>query len=170
MIGKFIALAFTAILLCGCMLQSRLPLYDDAASELALGETGGKTRAANLKNGQWVVDDETVKVTVVGRHYEISANAATIAVRFVKLDGPWYVIQAMEAGKPAIFALAEIKNGIADLRVPGCAALSKNPELAKWIDYAGEDCFVKSDADKTEFFLTLAKNAGQPTSRIEIVP
>ena len=170
MIGKFIALAFTAIVLCGCMLQSRLPLYDDTSSELALGAIGGKTRTANMKKGKWVVDDETVKVTVVGHHYEISANAATIAVRFVKLEGPWYVIQAMETGKPAIFALAEIKNGIADLRVPGCVTLRKKPELAKWIEYAGDDCFIKPDAAKTEFFLALAKTAGEPTSRMEIIP
>ena len=112
MIKSVVVLVFTALALCGCVLQSRTPLYDDRSGELVLGQTGGAALMSSWKDGAWVRDTGPVSIAIAGQHYEATADASTIALTFVKLQTPWFVLQAVEVNKPTVYMLT--KRGIYD--------------------------------------------------------
>ena len=87
MIRQILAFAALAALLCGCVLQSRVPLYSDADGQLILGETGGPAQMSNWRDGKWVADKDQLRISVTGKHYQ----AENIAMTFVALSGDWLV-------------------------------------------------------------------------------
>jgi hypothetical protein len=170
MIRQILALVCAAALLCGCVLQSRVALYGDADAKLVLGESDGTARTSSRKDGKWLVDDEGVNIKVVGRHYTASAKNSVVNLHFVPLDGSWFTLQATEAGKPAVYMLAEVKSRIADIRPISCSELKNQARLANWIAHEGDDCFIMPGAPATEIFATLLTMPGETTTRIELLP
>ena len=168
MIRSVVVLVFAALALCGCVLQSRTPLYDDSSGELVLGQIAGAALMSSWKDGAWVRDKDPVSIAIVGRHYEAHADAATIVLTFVKLQASWFVLQAVEVSKPAVYMLAEVRSEAAEIYPLACSDLKKNPELAKWISHEGDDCFIQTGAPAKELFGKLVKNPGEATSRLAI--
>ena len=161
-------LVSVAFMLCGCVLQSRAPIYDDTSGELVLGRTGGAALMSSWKDGAWVRDQDRVSIAIVGQHYEAQAESSTIALTFVKLRPFWFVLQGAESGKPAVYMLAEVKGGEAEIHPLACSDLKKNPAVSKWISHEGEDCFIQPGVPAKELFGKLAENPGEATSRIAI--
>ena len=169
MLNRCLALVLAAVILGGCVLQSRTPLYSDAEAMLALGETGGMVRMSSWKDGKWEPDAELAAIAVTGKHYEATAKSSTIALTFVPLSGSWFVLQAVEADKPAVYMLAEAKGGAANVRPLSCRDLRKDDRLHAWIDHDGDDCFIKPGAPAQELFTNLLRSPGEPTSRLEFI-
>jgi hypothetical protein len=168
MIRSILALAVTAVLLCGCVLQSKKPLYGDQQSVLALGPEGGNAITSNWQNGMWVPDTDTVTIQVVGTHYEATSNSSAVILHFIPLQGPWYVLQATEVGNTTAYLLAQINNGGADAYPLACRDLKQRGDLSAWIEFTGDDCIIRPDAALDPLFAALIKTPGEPSSRIEI--
>ncbi len=168
MIRSVIVLVFAALALCGCVLQSRTPLYDDSSGELVLGRIPGAALMSSWKDGAWVRDKDPVSIAIVGQHYEARADASTIVLTFVKLQAPWFILQGVEGNKPAVYMLAEVKGQAAEIHPLACSDLKKNPELAKWISHEGDDCFIQTGAPSAKLFGKLVENPGEASSRLAI--
>ncbi len=169
MIRKFAVLALAAAVLCGCVLQSRAPIYGDTDAALVLGPTGGIVKMSDWKNGRWVeTDDERVEIGAVGKHYVVKSKT-DVELHFVKLKGNWFVVQGVETGSAAVYMLAEVKDRGAEGRVLACKDLKANAAVARWITHEGDDCFVKPGTMAKELFTALLDNPGAPTFRMEII-
>ena len=168
MIKRLLVLAAAALLLAGCVLQSRTPLYDDKLAELALGDKGGPAKLWNRDKGSWVAEKDKVEINVRGRHYEAVSEGSTIVLRFVKISGSTYVMQAEETGKPAVYLLAEVKGAAAEVRPLACKDMKADAQFSKWISYEGDDCYIKPGAPAATLFAALAKLPGEASSRMEI--
>ena len=169
MFKQILVFATLAALLCGCVLQSRSPLYGDNEAQLALGAAGGPVLVSNWRDGKWEADAERVEITVTGNHYEAMAKPAAIALHFVPLGGLWFVLQAVEAGKPAVYMLAEVKDKSAEVYSLPCSDLKKDAGIANWISYEGDDCFIEPGAPASTLFAALLKTPGEPSSRFELL-
>lgn len=166
MIRQILAFAAFAALLCGCVLQSRVPFYSDADGQLILGETGGPAQMSNWRDGKWVADKDQLRISVTGKHYQ----AENIAMTFVALSGDWLVLQAVEEGKPAAYLLAQAKDRAVEVWPLACTDLKKNDTFSASISYEGDDCFINPGAPAKELFAALLTNPGQPTSRLVLLP
>lgn len=162
------ALAFVALALCGCVLQSRAPIFNDSQSELVLGGQGGLTRTASFVKGQWEDEKEQLPIAVEGKHYVVRDKTAVI-VNFIPLSGTRYVMQVRENDGPAAYLLAEVTGKIAEARSLACTDLKKNAALAEAVDYQGDDCFIRPGTDAKKLFTTLADIPGKASFRLEIL-
>lgn len=167
-IRSILALAAAAILLSGCILQSRTPIYDDRQSKLVLGMHGGRARTSTWTDGKLIRDAETFKIRVVGKHYEATTQSSTVALHFVPLQASWYVLQATGQGQPPAYLLARISEGMADTYPLACRDLKQDSKLLAWIDFEGDDCFIKTGAPVKRLLSDLLKSPGEPSSRLEI--
>ena len=163
------ALMLVALALCGCVLQSRVPIFTDAAGELVLGPRGGQAVLSSWMDGEWVRNNDTAKITIAGQHYEATSDSSVIALTFVRLSADWYVLQAVENNKPAVYMLAEVKDKSAEVHSLPCSDLKKDAGIANWISYEGDDCFIEPGAPASTLFAALLKTPGEPTSRFELL-
>jgi len=168
---RYIAIiAALAVMLGGCMLQSRTPLYSDADAELALGAEGGAAAVSNWRDGRWEAESDDVSLGVSGRHYMAKAQSGAVALHFVPMGGSWYVLQASEPGKPAVYLLAEVTGRSAVTHPLPCSDLKKDPSLTAWISHEGDDCFVVAGIPPHQLFAALLKHPAPASSRLELAP
>jgi hypothetical protein len=152
MISKLAVLTLAAAVLSGCVLQSRAPIYGDRQASLALGSKDGVAKMSEWENGKWVDSGHgPVEIAVVGKHY-VAKSKTDVALHFVKLKGNWFVVQGVESGS-----------------VLACKDLKANAATERWIDYQGDDCFVKRGTKAKELFTALLENPGAPSFRMEII-
>jgi hypothetical protein len=163
-----LALALVALVLCGCVLQSRTPLFDDSQSALALGDQSGMTRTASYRNGQWEDEKEQLPIVAEGKHYVVRDKTA-VTVHFIPLSGYQYAVQVRENDGPASYLLAEVKGKVAEARSLACADLKTNAAFAADVDYLGDDCFIRPGTEAKKLFTTLADTPGEASFRLEIV-
>jgi hypothetical protein len=169
MVKTIATLVAIAGLLCGCVLQSRVPRYTDAEAELVLGMSGGSAQMSSWRDGKWVTDRGDVRIDVRDRHYEAWAESSSISLHFIPLKGSWYVLQAIEADKSAVYMLAKVTGQSAEAYALSCSDLKKNTRLEAWISFESEDCFINPDAPKEKLFTALLATPGEPSSRLEII-
>jgi len=168
MIRTIVALVVTAVVLSGCVLQSRKPIYSDSQSVLALGASGGTAKMSSWRDGKWEDDRETPLVTIVGNHYEATADSTTVVLYFVALDGDWYVLQAVQPDDLPVYMLAKVNAQTADVYSFSCKDLKDDERLTKWIDFKGDDCLIKDETPAKDLFMELGKIAEAPSSRFTI--
>lgn len=156
--------------LAGCVLQARVPLFGDSESSLALGSEGGRIQAFSKTDGSWTSDGEPVELKVEGRHYVAVVEEGFVTFHFMPLQDTLFVMQATARDNPAVYGLAEVKGRAVDISFLSCGDLKRHEELSAWVDFEGEDCFVKPGAPVQEVFATLAQYPWEPTSRLEILP
>lgn len=161
-------LVFTALMLSGCVLQSRVALYSDAAGELVLGQASGAAVISNWRDGTWVEENDTATITVKGQHYVAASESTVIDLAFVKLRDDWYVLQAVEKDKSAVYMLAKIKDRTADVTPLACSDLKKDASLTQQISYEGDDCFIRPGLHMDNLFFKLLEHPGEATSRLAI--
>lgn len=157
-----------AVLLGGCMLQSRTPLYSDADAELPLGAAGGAAAVSNWRDGKWQPEGDAVALTVSGRHYIARSQSSAVTLHFVPMGGSWFVLQASESGKPAVYLLAEVTGRSAVTHPLSCSDLKEDQSLKAWIRHEGDDCFVVEGIPARELFATLLKHPAPASSRLEL--
>ena len=169
MIRTVVALALVAVALCGCVLESRKPIYSDSQSVLALGASGGPVKMSSWRDGKWEDDGERPVITIVGQHYEATDDSSTVVLNFVALDGDWHVLQAIESDQLPVYMLAKVNAQTADVYTLDCTDLKRNASLSNWVEYEGDDCFIKPGAPGTDLFKALVKTTDHPSSRFEIL-
>jgi hypothetical protein len=167
MLTRFAVLAILLLTLAGCVLQSREPVFSDAQSSLALGASAVTMRSYSWKDGEWTEDKERLALTVEGRHYVAKEDKSSAGIAFIPLSGDWFAVQATEAAKPTNYTLATVKDGVAVFHLLECADLKKRAELAAYIDYQRDDCFIKEGVAAMALFGELVKQPGEPSAKIE---
>ena len=169
MFSRLFVLVLAAVLLSGCILQSRAPIYDDSDASLVLGDAGGVTRTASRKTGSWENDPEAVPIRPEGNHYVVEGKAR-IELHFVKLEGDWFVLQARQQQGPAAFLLARVRDKIAEARPLACREVEKIHALESSVVPVGDNCFIREGADPAVLFKAILKTNPEPTVRLSIVP
>ena len=168
MIGRVFILAVLAVAIGGCVLQSRTPRYGDHDAILALGKAGGVAVMSNWQDGAWVADAEQIEIKVDGQHYEAISKTGNIGLTFVAIQGPWFVLQGTDGDHAAVYMLAEIRNGGAEIRPLACRDLKTNTDVAAAISFEGDDCYIKPDAEMKPIFAALLASPEAASSRLEI--
>lgn len=166
---RIAVLAILVLALAGCVLQSPEPVFGEEQSRLVLGTAPVTMKSFGWKDGAWSEERERLALTVEGSHYVAKEDDDTAGLAFIPLSGGWYAVQATESGKPTNYTLATIEGGGAVFYLLECAELKKRVELAAYIDYQRDDCFIKDGADAMALFGELIKQPGEPSARIEPV-
>jgi hypothetical protein len=169
MLTRFAVLAVLLLMLAGCVLQSQEPVFSDEQSSLVLGASAVTMKSYSWKDGEWAEDKERLALTVEGRHYVAKEDGSSAGLAFIPLSGDWFAVQATEAAKPTNYTLATVKDGVAVFHLLECADLKKRAELAAYIDYQRDDCFIKDAANAMALFGELVKQPGEPSAKIEPV-
>jgi len=169
MLTRLAVLTVVVLALAGCVLQSREPVFGDEQARLVLGASAVTVKSYSWKDGEWTEDKERLALTVEGRHYVAKDDDSTAGLAFIPLTGGWYAVQATEAGKPANYTLATVKDGAAIFHLLECEELKKRSELAAYIDYQRDDCLIKEGVNAMALFGELVKQPGEPSAKIEPV-
>jgi hypothetical protein len=169
MMMRIAVLAALVFALSGCVLQSPEPVFSEDQSRLVLGADAVTMKSYSWKDGAWTEDKERLALTVEGRHYVAKEGDDTAGLAFIPLSGGWYAVQATEQGKSTNYTLATVEGGGAVFHLLECAELKKRAELAAYIDYQRDDCFIKDGANAMALFGELIKQPGEPSAKIEPV-
>ncbi len=169
MLTRFAVLAVLVLTLAGCVLQSQEPVFSDEQSSLVLGPSAVTMKSYSWKDGEWTEDQERLALTVEGRHYVAKEDDSTAGLAFIALSGDWFAVQATEAAKPTNYTLATVKDGVAVFHLLECVDLKKRAGLEAYIDYRGDDCFIKEGIAAMALFGELVKQPGEPSAKIEPV-
>lgn len=163
---KRISVVLVALLLAGCILQARAPLYRDAEARLVFGDRAKTAQVFSKKDGAWVADNESVTLMPEGHHYVVNTGKSVMTLSFIPLKGYWHVVQAMEKDHPPVYLLASLGKLGAEFRLLACADLKKNGKLRDWISHEGDDCFVTEKAPLEKLFKAALAMPGETTSRL----
>jgi len=166
---RIAVLAILVLALAGCVLQSPEPVFSEEQSRLVLGADAVTMRSYSWKDGAWSEDKERIALIVEGRHYVAKEDGDTAGLAFIPISGGWYAVQATEQGKPTNYTLATVEDGAAVFHLLECADLKKRAELAAYIEYQRDDCFIKDGADAMALFGELIKQPGEPSAKLEPV-
>jgi hypothetical protein len=169
MLKRIAVLAALALALAGCVLQSQEPAFSEDQSRLVLGEAPVTMTSYSWQDGAWSEDKQQIALTVEGNHYVAKEDDDTAGLAFIPISGGWYAVQATEQGKPTNYTLATVANGAAVFHLLECADLKKRAELAAYIEYQRDDCFIKDGADAMALFGELIKQPGEPSAKLEPV-
>ena len=158
-----------AVALSGCVLQSRLPLFGDAQAKRLLAEY--PNLVAYEKSGQdWVKSKEQFVISASGPRYTTTVDKTELVIRFVPITGTWWVLQAVEAGKPASYVLVDAQASELLLYPITCKALEASGNFTKLVKFAGTDCFIKFGADYKALFTGLSEAPGEATTKLVSEP
>lgn len=161
------------IVLCGCVLHSKTPLFSDAEAVPVFGRVPVRFAVFDAQDGAWVASDEPVAtLTPAGRHYEMADPSAADPAKvdsyfFVRLDGKRLVVQVVTGGE-ADYAIATW-DGKDLLASPlDCARLKTSLKTNDLVGFTGDNCaLLPSDTPALTQFGKLALRAGPPTLRFE---
>jgi hypothetical protein len=158
-----------ALALSGCILQSKSPLFTDAQAELALANYGNL--ATYEKSGNdWKKSTDQISFTPQGKHYIAKADKSELEISFVPIAGNWWVLQAVEAAKPAIYVLVDAEAKELLFYPIACKDLKEFGKLAGAIEFVDSDCFVKPGADYKALFKSLAATPGEASTKLVVEP
>lgn len=149
---RFLVLLLSSLALSGCILQSEQPLFAEKDAVLALKPLGNTFATYNLVDGQWQEEKDRVTFNAKGKHYEAMGDDGKVTIiTFVALDGNSWVMQAAEAGKPAVYVIARREGKALLLQAPACEDLKKSEVTAKRLRFEKDDCFAPADFKLAEF-------------------
>ena len=158
-----------AVAVSGCILQSKLPLFGDAQAKRLLAEY--PNLVAYEKSGQdWVKSKEQFVISAKGPRYTTTVDKSELVFRFVPIAGTWWVLQAVEAGKPASYVLVDAQSSELLLYPITCKALEASGNFTKLVTFAGTDCFIKFTADYKALFTALSEAPGEATTKLVSEP
>ena len=167
-------LVLAVLLLSGCVLHSKTPIFTEADAVPILGHHAHSFAAYDSKDGVWVaMDDPTVRVIPVGRHYTVAdptdVNPTRIdSYAFIPLDAARYIVQASTQGDPgADYAIATWDGR--ELRVSplDCDKLKTSLKTNALVGFLNQSCAPYPTAmPPLELFAKLALRAGAPTLRL----
>ncbi len=167
---RIVMLAVLLLTLAGCVLQSQVPVFSDEQASLVFGAAPVIMKSYSWKDGGWIEKKERIALTVEGRHYVAKEDKSTAGLAFIALSDGWFAVQATEKGKAVNYTLATVADGVAVFHLLECADLKKRAELAAYIDYQRDDCFIKEGVAAMALFGELVKQPGEPSAKIEPLP
>jgi hypothetical protein len=165
-------LLLATVLLSGCVLHSKTPIFGEAEAVPALGHHRLTFAVSTFDKGVWVAnDDPVVSAKAEGRHYFVP-DAATPAdltkaerYYFIPLDGTRYVVEAV-AGGEADYAIATWDGKTLLVSPLDCAALKTSLKTNDLVTFVDDACRLRpSDAPPLVLFEKLAQRAGEPSLR-----
>ncbi len=168
MLTRFLAAAFLAFALTGCILESKEPLFSDEQGELILAPYGNRFATYSLDSGVWKKDEGAINVTPENKHYVMAEGKVAVAITFTAVADSWWVMQAHEAGKPASYSLVDARKGELLLYPLNCKPLRESGKFNGFMAFEGEDCVVRDGVDTAAMFTLLAGEPGP--SRMKLVP
>jgi hypothetical protein len=158
-----------AVALSGCILQSKLPLFGDAQAKRLLADY--PNLVAYEKKGQdWVKSKEQFVISAKGPRYTATVDNTELVFRFVPIAGTWWVLQAVEAGKPTSYVLVDAQASELLIYPITCKALEASGNFSKSVKFAGSDCFIKFTADYKALFTALSEAPGEATTKLVSEP
>ena len=160
------------MLLSGCVLHSKTPIFSDAEAIPLFGAGEMTFAVSGFKHGQWQAADEpSATARRVGRHYLVpdtgsSEDPATAdSYYFIPLDGARLVVQAV-AGSEADYAIATWDGKTLLVSPLDCAALKTSLKTNDLVEFVNDSCRLRpSDTAPLAQFSRLAERAGQPKLR-----
>ena len=166
MLRRIIVTSLLALVLTGCVLQSKTPLIAANAGEALLDSYGLTFVSYGLSNGKWKKDNDVLTFTPDGQHYKITGGKDTLDVAFKKLDGNWWLLQAEETGKQPVYSLVDAQKDELFLYPMACKSLKDAGAYEAWVEFKGDDCTIKEGADTAALFKAFAADPGPQTTRI----
>ena len=157
------------LMLCGCVLQSTAPIFAENDGKLILQPFGNQFATFNKEGGKWKKQTDIGKFDAEGNHYLIHDKAGDIHLLFVALNGPWWVVQAQEPGKPSEYLLARFEGKSLLLNPLSCKVLKTNKSMKNAITFKGDDCTANAHMTKDKF-VELTKSPEPATLKVEAVP
>jgi len=157
------------LMLCGCVLQSKAPIFAESDGKLILQPFGNQFAPFNKDGAKWKKQTDSVKFDAEGNHYLIHDKAGDIRVLFVALNGPWWVMQAQEQNKPFDYLLARFEGKALVLNTLSCKVLKTNKSMKDAVTFKGEDCTATSGMTKDKF-AELTKSPEPAMLKIEPSP
>ena len=155
-------------MLCGCVLQSTAPIFAENDGKLILQPFGNQFATFNKVGGKWEKQTDIGKFDAEGEHYLVHDKSGDIHVLFAALNGPWFVLQAQEPGKPSSYLLARFEGKSLVLNILSCKVLKTNKSMKDAITFKGEDCTATARMTKDKF-VELTKSPEPATLKVEAV-
>lgn len=156
-------------MLSGCILQAKAPLFADADAQLLLAKYG--TLTTYEKSGSdWKKSSDQISFTAQANHYLAKADKSELEISFVPVDGNWWALQAVEAGKPSIYVLVDAETRELLFYPIACKGLKDSGKFVGDIEFVDSDCFVKPGADYRALFKFLAATPGEATTKLVSEP
>ena len=165
---RMILLSLLAFGLTGCNLETKKPLFADADAKLLLADYPNLA-TYERDDGGWKKSDDFLSFTPEASHYLVKSGTSEMAISFVPIEGPWWVLQAAET---ATTSYVLIKAEPKELLVYSleCKILKESGKFENDIEFKESDCSVKEGTDKTALFKALIGNAREPSSKLVSEP
>lgn len=165
-------LLLATVLLSGCVLHSKTPIFGDAEAVPALGRHALTFAVSGYDKGVWVANDEPiVKARREGRHYLVpdASDPADLTKAgryyFIPLDTDRYVVEAV-AGGEADYAIASWDGKTLLVSPLDCVKLKTSLKTNALVMFLNDACSLRpSDTPPLALFQTLAQRAGEPLLR-----
>lgn len=156
------------LLLSGCVLESKTPLFGDTQGVLALNALGSEFTMETFADGTWKAEEGRAVFTAEGRHYMLTTpdEQEPIEVLLVPLEGNRFVGQAREnREKPFLYLIADVGQAEVLLSLLSCDELKALGTFAGDIGFSGGDCTFAGAPDLA-LFQKLAKAIPPAKSRL----
>ncbi|HEY4995781.1 MAG TPA: hypothetical protein VII21_05755 [Aestuariivirga sp.] len=157
------------LMLCGCVLQSKAPIFAESDGKLILQPFGNQFATFDRDGGKWKKQADIVKFDAEGNHYLIHDKSGDIHVLFAALKGPWWVMQEQDPDKTYNYLLARIEGKALLLTYLDCKILKTNKSLSDAITFKDDDCTANERMTKDRF-VELTKSPEHALLKIEPLP
>ena len=165
---RVIFLSLLAFGLSGCILESKKPLFTDTDAKLLLADYPNLAAYERGDSG-WKKSDDKFELAPEASHYVLKSEKSEMQVSFVPLEGPWWILQAVEStGATYVLVKAEAKELL--VYTLDCKSLKESGKFESAIDFMESDCFVKPDADKMALFKSFTADTTEPSSKLVSEP
>ncbi len=166
------AVILATVLLSGCVLHSKTPIYGEVDAVPVLGTKALNFKVATRDNGIWMAADNPVaRIVPEGRHYVLPDPATpkdlSTAGRyfFIPLGGQRYLIEAV-AGGEADYAVATWDGITLLVSAMDCDALKSGGKAGALVTFKDDDCSLIPDGvQQAQALVTLSELTGPPTLR-----
>lgn len=164
MIRNLAALLLAALALCGCVLESRLPLFAETQGVLVAGLTPPPMAAWNLKDGNWMrsgPSNPPLQLVAEAHHYvaiDPENPGERMSMLFVPIDEGRYALQFSTNNEPnTAYAIAEIEGHDILVKPMFCTELQKTPEFEADVGFGRDTCLIKSTSNATGLMARFAR-------------
>ena len=162
---RVIFLGLVAFGLSGCNLETRKPLFADADAKLLLADYPNLA-AYERDDGNWKKSADSLNLTAEVSHYLVKSGTSDMAVSFVPLEGPWWILQAAETTGTSSYILVKAEPKELLLYTLECKKLQESEKFGAEIVFKDSSCFIKDGADKMALFKALMGSASEPSTKL----
>ena len=162
---RLIFLGLLAIGLAGCALKTRTPLFADADARLLLADYPNPA-AYERDEGGWTKSEEQIGFTPEASHYLVTPDTSKMQIFFVPLEGPWWILQAVEPAGSTTYLLAKAKAKELLFYPLDCKSLEDSGKYGDAIDFEDLSCFIKTGTDTMALFKSFTADLTEPSTKL----